>query len=86
MNWFRGRVRTRRDAVQGAVRRAGWVPAQAPQHRNAPFSSEPCGQPQEQAACGVAAPCRSTTTARRRALHSACSWGCATPKPVHNTL
>jgi hypothetical protein len=52
-NWCRGRVRSRRDAVQGAPRRSGWAPAQAAQRRNAPFWIEPFGQPREPVACGV---------------------------------
>jgi hypothetical protein len=54
MTCFGCRVRSRRDAVQGAPRRAGWSPAQAEQRRNAPFWSEPSGQPRKPAACGVA--------------------------------
>jgi len=46
-----------------------------------PFSLEPFGQSDRRtarkpAACRVAAPCRSTTTSRRRALHSAGLRGC----------
>lgn len=86
MDLFRGHVRARRDAVQGAARRSGWSPVQAMQRRNAPFWFEPCGQSREPAACGVAAPYRSTATMRRRALHAAGSRGCVAPKQVHNRL
>jgi hypothetical protein len=68
--------------VQGAARRTGWFPEQAVQRRNAPFPHEPGGQPREPAACGVAAPCRSPATSRRRALHAAGSRGCAIGKKM----
>jgi len=86
MSWVRGRVRVARDAAQGAVRRAGWPPAQALQHGDAPFRLEPFGQPRKSAACGVAPPCRSAATSRRRALHSTYFRGCPTPNPVQDTL
>ena len=45
--------------MQGAARRTGWFPVQAPQRRNAPFSPEPSRQPRKPAVYGVAAPRRS---------------------------
>jgi len=71
---------SRKGAVQGAARRSGHLPEQAVQRRNVPFLLEPCGQPREPVACGVAAPCRSPATSRRRAWHPTGSRGCALAK------